>query len=114
MRMSDWSSDVGSSDLIADFEAKRAEQKQLGQLIPQASAAEKQALLAQTKTLAAQVKEAEAAQAAAEEAWPSALLHIRSEERRVGQACVSKCGSRRPRDHSQQNNNINCTKHLTL
>ena len=61
---------------IADFEAKRAEQKQLGKLIPQAQGEEKQALLAQTKTLAAEVKEAEAAQTAAEEAWQSALMSI--------------------------------------
>lgn len=61
---------------IADFEAKRAEQKQLGKLIPQAQGEEKQQLLAQTKTLAAEVKEAEAAQAAAEDAWQSALMSI--------------------------------------
>jgi seryl-tRNA synthetase len=61
---------------IADFEAKRAEQKQLGKLIPQAQGEEKQALLAQTKALAAQVKEAEAAQGAAEEAWRSAVMSI--------------------------------------
>ncbi len=61
---------------IAAFEAKRAEQKQLGKLIPQAQGEEKQALLAQTKTLAAEVKEAEAAQTAAEEAWQGALMSI--------------------------------------
>ncbi len=61
---------------IATFEAKRAEQKQLGRLIPQAQGEEKQGLLAQTKTLAAEVKEAEAAQAAAEEAWQAALMSI--------------------------------------
>ncbi|HEY0951934.1 serine--tRNA ligase [Nocardioides sp.] len=61
---------------IADFEAKRAEQKQLGKLIPQAQGEEKQQLLARTKTLAAAVKEAEAAQGAAEEAWQSALMSI--------------------------------------
>lgn len=61
---------------IADFEAKRAEQKQLGKLIPQAQGEEKQALLAQTKTLAAEVKQAEAAQTAAEEAWQAALMSI--------------------------------------
>ena len=54
---------------IAAFEAKRAEQKQLGKLIPQAQGDEKQALLAQTKTLAAEVKAAEAAQGAAEAEW---------------------------------------------
>ncbi len=61
---------------IADFEAKRAEQKQLGRLIPQAQGEEKQSLLAQTKTLAAEVKQAEAAQTAAEEAWQTALMSI--------------------------------------
>jgi len=61
---------------IAVFEAKRAEQKQLGRLIPQAQGEEKQALLVQTKTLAAEVKEAEAAQAVAEEAWQAALMSI--------------------------------------
>ncbi|ABL79719.1 MULTISPECIES: serine--tRNA ligase [unclassified Nocardioides] len=61
---------------IAAFEAKRAEQKQLGKLIPQAQGEEKQALLAQTKTLAAEVKQAEAAQAVAEEAWQAALMSI--------------------------------------
>lgn len=70
------SADTERRRAIADFEAKRAEQKQLGKLIPQAQGEEKQALLAQTKTLAAQVKEAEAAQAAAEETWQSALMSI--------------------------------------
>ena len=61
---------------IAVFESKRAEQKQLGKLIPQARGEEKQALLAQTKALAAEVKEAEAAQAVAEEAWQAAVKSI--------------------------------------
>jgi seryl-tRNA synthetase len=41
---------------IAEFEAKRAEQKQLGKQIPQAQGDEKAALLARTKELAAEVK----------------------------------------------------------
>lgn len=61
---------------IATFEAKRAEQKQLGALIPKAQGEEKQALLAQTKTLAAEVKEAEAARVAADETWDAALKEI--------------------------------------
>ncbi len=61
---------------IADFEAKRAEQKQLGKLIPQAQGEEKQALLAQTKTLSAEVKDAEAAQGVAEQEWHDALWSI--------------------------------------
>jgi seryl-tRNA synthetase len=61
---------------IAAFEEKRAEQKQLGALIPKAAPAEKQELLARTKTLAAEVKEAEAAKGVAEEAWDAALKEI--------------------------------------
>ncbi|MGA8845305.1 MAG: serine--tRNA ligase [Nocardioides sp.] len=68
--------DTARRAAIGAFEAKRAEQKQLGKLIPQAQGEEKQALLAQTKTLSAEVKEAEAAQAAAETEWLDALLSI--------------------------------------
>lgn len=70
------SADTERRRAIAAFEAKRAEQKQLGKLIPQAQGEEKQALLAQTKTLAAEVKEAEAAQIAAEQEWNDALLSM--------------------------------------
>lgn len=61
---------------IVDFERLRAEQKQLGKLIPQAQGDEKAALLEKTKTLAAEVKAAEAAQADAERAWRDAILAI--------------------------------------
>ncbi len=61
---------------IAVFEAARAEQKQLGKLIPQASGEEKASLLARTKILAAEVKQAEAAQTEADEAWRDALKAI--------------------------------------
>ncbi|MDT9593227.1 serine--tRNA ligase [Nocardioides zeae] len=61
---------------IVAFEDKRAQQKQLGKLIPRASPEEKQQLLAQTKELAAEVKAAEEQQKAAEEAWQAALLAI--------------------------------------
>jgi seryl-tRNA synthetase len=68
--------DTARRAAIATFEAKRAEQKQLGKLIPQAQGEEKQGLLAQTKTLAADVKQAEAVQGEAEAAWQAALLAI--------------------------------------
>ena len=68
--------DTARREAIGAFEAKRAEQKQLGKLIPQAQGDEKAALLAQTKTLAAEVKEAEAAQVAAEQEWREALMSI--------------------------------------
>jgi seryl-tRNA synthetase len=61
---------------IAEFEAKRGEQKQLGKLIPQAHGAEKQDLLVRTKTLSADVKAAEAAQVEAAEQWRTALLDL--------------------------------------
>src|SRR3712207_3993757 len=61
---------------IAEFEAKRAEQKQLGKEIPQAQGDAKQELLARTKMLAAEVKTAEAEQVAAEDAWQAALKSI--------------------------------------
>jgi seryl-tRNA synthetase len=61
---------------IAEFEARRGEQKTLGKQIPQARGDEKQALLERTKTLAAEVKAAEAAQTEAEEAWQAAILSI--------------------------------------
>jgi seryl-tRNA synthetase len=70
------SADTARRSAIATYEAKRAEQKQLGKQIPQAQGEEKQALLAQTKTLSAEVKDAEAAQTAAEQEWQEALMSI--------------------------------------
>ena len=60
--------DTARRAAIAAFEEKRAQQKQLGALIPKAQGEEKQQLLAQTKTLAAEVKAAEAARGAVGEA----------------------------------------------
>ncbi len=68
--------DTSRRAAIAAFEEKRAQQKQLGALIPKAQGEEKQQLLAQTKTLAAEVKAAEAARGEAEETWQRALLEI--------------------------------------
>ncbi|MFT4084514.1 MAG: serine--tRNA ligase [Nocardioides sp.] len=68
--------DSGRRGAIAAYEAKRAEQKQFGKKVAQARGEEKQRLLAQVKELAAEVKELEAAQAAAEQEWTSALKAI--------------------------------------
>ena len=68
--------DTARRAAIAAFEEKRAQQKQLGALIPKAEGEEKQQLLAQTKTLAAEVKAAEAARGEAEETWQRALMEI--------------------------------------
>src|SRR5262245_42240733 len=69
-------SDEARRAAIVEFEAKRAEQKQLGRLIPQAQGEEKAQLLDRTKLLAADVKAAEATQTAAEEEWRAALMEI--------------------------------------
>lgn len=61
---------------IAEYEAKRSQQKSMGKQVAQAQGEEKQALLAQTKALSAEVKAAEAAQGEAEAAWQEALLSI--------------------------------------
>jgi len=68
--------DAARRAAIATFEAKRAEQKSLGALIPKAAPEEKQELLAKTKTLAAEVKDAEAARVAAEDEWTDAVKAI--------------------------------------
>ena len=68
--------DAARRAAITTYEAKRAEQKQLGKRIPQATGDEKQALLAQTKALAAEVKAAEAAQTDAERRWQEAVMSI--------------------------------------
>ena len=61
--------DEARRSAIAAFETARAEQKQLGKVVAQATGEDKQAALAQ-------VKELEAAQAAAEDAWTAALKAI--------------------------------------
>ena len=68
--------DTARRTAIADFEARRAEQKAMGKQVAAAQGEEKQALLAQVKQLAADVKALEAAQAAAEEEWTEALKAI--------------------------------------
>ncbi len=70
------SADAARRAAIAEFEAKRAEQKALGKQVAQAQGEEKQELLTRTKALAAEVKELEAAQGAAEAAWNDAIMSI--------------------------------------
>jgi seryl-tRNA synthetase len=68
--------DTARRQAIGDFEAKRAEQKQLGKRVAKAQGEEKAELLARTKALAVDVKAAEVAQAAAEAEWQATLLSI--------------------------------------
>ncbi|WP_432477779.1 serine--tRNA ligase [Nocardioides sp. GXQ0305] len=70
------SADTARRQAIADFEARRAEQKQRGKDVARAEGEEKQALLAEVKELAAEVKRLEAAQASAEAEWREVLLEI--------------------------------------
>lgn len=63
-------------EAIVTFEGLRAEQKTLGKVVAQAKGDDKAAALEKTKAVAAQVKEAEAALAAAEAAWDTALKRI--------------------------------------
>jgi seryl-tRNA synthetase len=68
--------DQARRQAITTFEAKRAEQKQLGKQIAQAQGDERTPLLARTKELATEVRAAEATQTEAEETWRQALLDI--------------------------------------
>jgi seryl-tRNA synthetase len=61
---------------VQRFEGLRAEQKQLGKLMPKASGDEKTALLSRTKQLSADVKAAEAAVTEAERALRQAQLAV--------------------------------------
>jgi seryl-tRNA synthetase len=60
------SADEARRSAVSSFETLRAEQKQLGKLMPKATGGEKAELLARTKELAERVKTAEAAVTAAE------------------------------------------------
>lgn len=68
--------DEARRSAVSSFEALRAEQKQLGKLMPKAAGDEKVALLAKTKELAEQVKAAEAAVVEAEAALREAQFAI--------------------------------------
>ena len=70
------SADSARRSAIAGFEAKRAEQKQMGKQVAAATGEAKQALLAQVKELASEVKRLEAAQGEAEGAWHDAIMAI--------------------------------------
>jgi seryl-tRNA synthetase len=61
---------------VGRYEALRAEQKQLGRLMPKATGDERTALLGRTRELAAEVKAAEAAVTAAEQSLRAAQLAV--------------------------------------
>ena len=70
------SADETRRSSIASFERLRAEQKELGALIPKASGDEKVQLLARTKELAAQVKDAQATSDEAGATFDALMLQL--------------------------------------
>ena len=70
------SADETRRSSIASFERLRAEQKELGALIPKASGDSKQQLLARTKELAAQVKDAHATSDEAGTTFDALMLQL--------------------------------------
>src|SRR3546814_17439688 len=99
MRISDWSSDVCSSDLIGDRRAA------IEAAVADLTADDLLALAAHHKTLArTQMRdlfeqEPGRFERLSLEAGPLFLDYSRSEERRVGKECVSTCRSRWSPDH---------------
>src|SRR3546814_17637846 len=92
MRISDWSSDVCSSDLIGPVPASRRALEKAGWEIADLDLIE--------------ANEAFAAQALSvnkEMGWDAAKIN-RSEERRVGKECVSTCSSRWSPEHYKKKN----------
>src|SRR5436189_4624547 len=61
---------------IVEYEAKRAEQKQMGAQVAKATPEERPGLLARTKEVAAEVKALEETNREAEAAWDQALKSI--------------------------------------
>src|SRR3546814_14871358 len=103
MRISDWSSDVCSSDLSDDHEGSEAEATttldHLGDTVDRNDALDVRGLvglLAATTVASTAVSAALALTTGALSALGSAHENylFRSEERRVGKECVSKCRSR--------------------
>src|SRR3546814_17554157 len=95
MRISDWSSDVCSSDLFHQVECLLA--------VPhRAIGAIAEAIIERSVTRRRREVERCKAQAAG---CPHTLLADRSEERRVGKECVSTCRSRWSPYHLQKKSN---------
>src|SRR3546814_14985878 len=95
MRISDWSSDVCSSDLIADLFLAIAERSANSEIVASIAAIGDRLQLSRhfdAMILADIDAEYNAIAIAFADAEPQA--QVRSEERRVGKECVSTCRSR--------------------
>src|SRR3546814_20688863 len=103
MRISDWSSDVCSSDLLVD-DVKAYDPNNSPLALP-STCNDHQAQLAAQKPLLYLATDIVYATDGAEAVLPSELsVEVRSEERRVGQECVSTCRSRCARYLYKKNN----------
>src|SRR3546814_20016874 len=100
MRISDWSSDVCSSDLNVKPGYGRNYLVPQGKAVPATAAnvAEFEAKRAEYEAKAASVH-SEATYRLAKLQGASVTIYVRSEERRVGKECVSTCRSRVARHH---------------
>src|SRR3546814_17418316 len=108
MRISDWSSDVCSSDLIGGAHADEVGRVGLGGGNRRLDAAEADMMLGPDIGLEAQrlrgIGEVDRRDVAALDAHEVDLVlrRVRSEERRVGKECVSTCRSRWTPYHSKK------------
>src|SRR3546814_13693562 len=92
MRISDWSSDVCSSDLLVTIE--RGVEAWLEEYAPDAVAIERVFARSDVSTVMGTAQASGVAMVVAARRGVPIALHTRSEERRVGKECVSTCRSR--------------------
>src|SRR3546814_17150013 len=102
MRISDWSSDVCSSDLILSISRIKEIHKRLPNthLVMHGSSSVPQDLLAEIREFGGDMKETYGVPV--EEIQEAIKFGVRSEERRVGKECVSTCRSRWSPYHSKK------------
>src|SRR3546814_17737134 len=113
MRISDWSSDVCSSDLAIDPNAAKRQARIEASIRANNSFASVAEELIEKKT-----REGLAEPTLAKMRWFVKLLGgdfgKRSEERRVGKECVSTCRSRWSPYHSKKKNRQRITKNIAI
>src|SRR3546814_19905443 len=97
MRISDWSSDVCSSDLLVHHALQRVRRRGIDHHARPVGRVDVTMLL---PVEGIRFIECDAM------AMPGTLLQYRSEERRVGKGCVSTCRSRWSPSHSKKNDTV--------
>src|SRR3546814_19066297 len=99
MRISDWSSDVCSSDLDEQGNRLSAGDRAADRVVPYRRVAAQARRVAQPQDRQARER--------AKSALKAGAAPFRSEERRVGKECVSTCRSRWSANHEKKKNNYN-------